>query len=214
MSIELTGEERIIIHGEKSDFSVLKFWQYAMSDIITNTNRGTFAEFVVRSAMEYGGFVYPKHDKSGWEPFDLYGPIIPSLGREAHIEVKSAAIVQRWTPDSAEPILEYKPSNVKFSIAPAVMPTETGDYPHGAEKHRNNDLYVFCFYTASRKTDNILDMKYWKFYVCPTTMLKEPMISDTQKTISLAKLNKLGIEPCSFEKLYPAVLAVISQMSE
>ncbi len=209
MNAQLTGDERIIVQGHCTAYSILNFCQYAFSDIIINTNRGTFAEFIVKSAMEYGGFCDQQPVKSDWEPFDLIGPIIPSTGVHSRIEVKSASIVQRWTKDEDEPVVNYKLSKIRFGIAPAKLPDETGDYPESADRQRNNDLYVFCFYKASRKSDNILDMSLWSFYVCPTNVLKRPMVSDRQKTISLTKINQLGIQPVRFEDLYSKILSVI-----
>ena len=46
-----TGKERLTYGGKELDSSILDFWSWAYSDIIRNVNRGTFAEFIVREAM-------------------------------------------------------------------------------------------------------------------------------------------------------------------
>ena len=59
------------------------FWAWAYSDILTNTSRGTFAEFLVGKALG----VVEKVRPTGWEDFDLsYGGW--------KIEVKASAYVQ------------------------------------------------------------------------------------------------------------------------
>ena len=46
-----TGKERLTYRSKELDSSILDFWSWAYSDIIRNVNRGAFAEFIVREAM-------------------------------------------------------------------------------------------------------------------------------------------------------------------
>ena len=46
-----TGNERLSYRGKELGSSILDFWSWAYSDIIRNVNRGAFAEFIVREAM-------------------------------------------------------------------------------------------------------------------------------------------------------------------
>lgn len=46
------GSEKLLFGSDSLDFSILDFWSWAYSDLIRNVNRGAFAEFLVKSAME------------------------------------------------------------------------------------------------------------------------------------------------------------------
>ena len=140
-----SGNENLINDGQYLPYSVLDFWQWAYSNLIHNVSRGTFAEFIVKSALEQNNIPGNCENKTGFEPYDLDGPIIPFLNRASRIEVKSAAFVQQWD-------IKH-PDRTSFGIAPAKLPDETGDYPQFAEKQRNNDLYVFTLYTAKDRRD-------------------------------------------------------------
>ncbi|MBP3668687.1 MAG: hypothetical protein J6J26_03840 [Bacteroides sp.] len=199
------GNEKLILHGEELPYSMLDFWQWAYSSILLNMNRGTFAEFIIKCALQSHGFNPDVPEKTGMEPFDVTGPTIPSLNRYSRIEVKSAAYIQVWSD---------KPSDkATFGIAPAILPNESGDYQLSSPKQRNNDLYVFCIYTAKSKDCNILDLQWWEFYVYPTYKIDEDTVLSKQKTISLAKIRKLGIQPCGFDNLYDAIQQAIADIS-
>ena len=99
-----TGNEKLIVNGKDSKYSILQFWQISLSELLFNMNRGSLAEYIVRSALDMGGFDSMSEEKIGVESYDIDGPIIPATGRKARIEVKSAASVQYTTPDENEPI--------------------------------------------------------------------------------------------------------------
>lgn len=46
-----TGNEKFIFKDKDLGKTMLNFWSWAYSDLIRNVNRGAFAEFVVREAM-------------------------------------------------------------------------------------------------------------------------------------------------------------------
>ena len=121
------------------------------------------------------------------------------------IEVKSAAYVQAWEPHPGTT------PRISFSIAPAKVPDEIGDYRPDAERQRNSDIYVFAIYTATTKEQNIFDMSLWKFYVIKTSVLNEKC--GEQKTISLTKLETLGSPKLSFNELCPAILSACEDIS-
>ena len=72
------------------------FWTWAYSDILLNTTRGVFAEFLVGSALGVVGGI-----RSPWDSFDL-------LYEGSGIEVKSSAYVQSWP--------QEKPSAISWGI--------------------------------------------------------------------------------------------------
>jgi len=186
------GNESLIDDGVYLEPSVIDFWQWAYPDLTDNTMRGTFAEFIVKTALDSGGYNY-NPQLSGWAPYDLDGPVIPALNRKARIEIKCTGFVQRW----AKRHPEKRPEDTaNFSIAPAKTPDETGDYPHLAARQRNNDLYVFCVYTATNHRANILDLSWWEFYVLSTQYIENDKRLCKQKTVSLKTLRSLGNDIC------------------
>ena len=207
---KLTGLEHLTDGGSVLPFHIAEFWQWAYSDMLRNTNRGVLAEFIVKAALELGG-VYTNEDiRSNFEPYDLVGPYIeqrldPSPEPETsnltfipcRIEVKSAAYVQAWEPHPGTV------PRISFSIAPAKVPDEIGDFRPDAPRQRNSDLYVFAIYTATRKRQNIFDMDLWRFYVIKTSVLNESC--GDQKTISLVKLQTIGSPELSFKELCQAI---------
>ena len=46
-----TGKEHLTFNGTPISSTVLDYWSWAYSDLIRNVNRGAFAEFIVREAM-------------------------------------------------------------------------------------------------------------------------------------------------------------------
>lgn len=218
---KLTGLEHLVDGGKVLPFHIAEFWQWAYSDMLRNTNRGVLAEFVVKAALELGGIYTNTDIRSNFEPYDLVGPNIeqaftppPPEKLEVsnsteflpcRIEVKSAAYVQAWEPHPGTT------PRISFSIAPAKVPDEIGDYRPDAERQRNSDIYVFAIYTATTKEQNIFDMSLWKFYVIKTSVLNEKC--GEQKTISLTKLETLGSPELSFNELCPAILSACEDIS-
>lgn len=187
------GDEKIICNGEYMPYTILDFWKWAYSNIRYNTQRGTFADYLVRCALVSGGCATRPEIGTGFEPYDLEGPVIPSLGRPSRIEVKSSAALQAWGTSS----------RIAFSIAPARV-AENGDIKHNSPQQRNNDIYVFALYTATEASVNILDLYWWKFYVLPTYKINENAKLSKQKTISLKSVETL-CDAHNFTELYSSI---------
>lgn len=210
---QYSGNEPLILSGKALPYTIKNFWQIELSYLILNMTRGSFAEFLVRCALKEGGFDTLSVVKAGVEPFDIVGPQIhtPTGSRPCRIEVKSAASVQRDTPDEKEPI-SLAPSRIVFSIQEKV----DFNKPKKEQKRmRNNDLYVFCHYTATHKSDNILDLNFWDFYVYPTFKINEN--TDTklseQHTISLKRLQQIGVCKRDFSELYGEIQKAIAEIT-
>ena len=208
-----SGNEKLTLNGKEYPFSMINFWQMALSDLLLNMNRGTFAEFIVRCALETGGFPALSESRSGIESYDITGPeCFTSRGEsKCRIEVKSAASIQKTTPDEKEP-LSLPPNRIVFSIKKAINFNTADKIPR-----RNNDMYVFCHYKAERKSDNIFDLALWDFYVYPTYKIDNDNIDkkiSNQKTISLARLQKLGVKPCNFTGLSSEIYKVASDITK
>ena len=206
-----SGEESLILNGKELPYTMLNYWQVNLSEILLNMTRGGFAEFIVQCAMHAGGFDAFKdiNLKNGIEPYDLDGPDIPVLNRSSRIEVKSAAAVQLNTPDDVD-LSDFPHSRLVFRIKKSI------DYSKDEIPRHNSDLYVFAHYTATRKSDNMLDMKNWDFYVYPTFKIDENTDAklSEQKTISLTRIEQIGIPKQSFETLYSEITKVIEEIND
>lgn len=169
---QLTGNEEFTLRGVSAGITIKDYWQWAYSDLLNNTHRGVVAEFLVYSSLYE--ITHDTEMRIDWLPFDLTSP----SGRR--IEVKSAAYLQSWTTDF--------PSQIRFNIAPKLA---WDGKSYATEAKRNNDLYVFCLFTALTRDIPILNLDYWEFYVLPTSILNEKV--PNQKTISLSSL--LNLKP-------------------
>jgi hypothetical protein len=154
------------------------FWAWAYANVMTNTNRGVLAEYLVAAAL--GVLEAPRVD---WDAVDL-------RYRGRPIEVKSAGYLQAWR--------QQQLSRPIFSIAPHLPDSTITGLPQVAALH--SDCYVFCLFTPTRHEDaNPLDVGNWQFYPVATTRL--PI---TQKSLGLTALTGLAA-PVPFEGLRSAV---------
>jgi hypothetical protein len=118
-------------HDEKvpglDQTTILDFWRWAYSDVLSNGTRSVFAEFMVGKAL--GCLGQPRVE---WDSVDLhYG--------EFGIEVKASAACQRWS--------QSKPSPISFGIRKAVFWNEaTGKYE--GEATRSAHCYQLERYKA------------------------------------------------------------------
>lgn len=174
----LNPEEKVL----GTEQTILEFWQWGFSNILTNSLRGIFAEFLVGSAI--GAL---SESRIEWDSYDLrYG--------DEKIEVKSAAYIQAW--------YSGKLSKISFTIGPKK------EFDYQSNKYsltalRNADLYVFCL-LKERNPDiiNPLDTNQWEFYIVTTELLNERF--PHQKTITLSSLQKIT-EPVSYSELEKAI---------
>jgi len=155
------------------------FWEWAYGDLLSNTNRGVLAEYIVATALGI-------HDtkRVEWDRYDL---VIGDIG----VEVKSAAYVQTWK--------QTQLSKITFGIRPAVgwdARTDTS----ATIAQRSADVYVFCLLEGQdRDAINPLDVAQWTFYVLPASKLPE------QKTIGLGPLKALRPHECAYDELKTAI---------
>jgi hypothetical protein len=155
------------------------FWAWAYSDILENTARGIFAEFLVGNALGVVKGVRP----SGWGTFDLrYG--------DYKIEVKSSAYLQSW--------YQRAHSTIRFDVAeregwdPDTNTTRT-------ERMRSADCYVFCLYAEKdRSRVNVLDTSMWEFYVLSTGRINREL--GIQKSAGLNRIKSMT-DPVGYTQL-------------
>lgn len=184
----LTGDEHIMFDGMPTGHLLSDFWAWSSSDLLNNTLRGAYAEFVVSAALSLP-LDAPRND---WTAYDVYYPQGPGQG--IRIEVKSAAYLQAW--DSG------KLSRIQFSIRPTRAWSETDGYD--SEVVRQSDVYVFCVYTGKdRMAANPLDLDGWDFYVLPTSVLNARC--GPQQSISLSALLALNPKKVDYDGIERAV---------
>ena len=164
--------------------SLLEYWAWAHSDIVSNSERGILAEYLVRCAVHA-----PSPCRIEWDAVDVISP------EGIRIEVKSSAYLQTWK--------QEKLSRIQFDIAPKNA-WDSVENSYASLRIRSADVYVFCLFNSKDPdTANPMDLAQWEFYVLATSVLNE--LVPKQKSISLTSLQKLGAKKVSFEVLYTAI---------
>lgn len=179
-----SGAECLKNEGKELNYSLLDFWRWSVSDILSNATRGRFAEFVVATAC--GVDIHSVRDE--WSAYDLITP------ENVKIEVKSAAYIQSWHQRaysvisfSTRPAREWAPVTNKLSLT----------------SQRHADVYVFCLLKHLDKASiDPLNMGQWEFYVLLTSDLNN--YTRSQYSISLRSLQKLT-NPVSYNDLYNVI---------
>ena len=194
-----TGDEHISFDGMPTGYLLSDFWRWSSSDLLDNTLRGSYCEFIVATALELD--VAVSHEN--WLPWDLPFPcqwqdIYGDIHNNIRIEVKSSAYLQSWNED--------KLSNIIFSIRQThAWDAEKGFY---GEFKRQSDVYVFCLYDVKERSKaDPLILDKWKFYIVPTWKLDE--ICGPQKTISLNSLLQLNPIRADYSGIQAAIVQCV-----
>lgn len=187
------GNEPIIGPCGGSVSTLIEFWQWSASNILDNTLRGVFAEFLVARSLG----IHHQH-RVEWEPFDLRS------NEGVRIEVKSAAYVQSWE--------QTKFSKISFGIGPtSSLDKKTKLYSETRQRH--SDLYIFCLLGSPESWEvNPLNLNHWTFFLLETKLLDAKL--PTQKRISLSRLERLGAKKCNYSQLPDAVLSASVKQNE
>ena len=172
------GDEHLEFKGKELPYTLRNYWQINLSALLFNLIRGGLAEFIVLCALNDGGYDCIRQVKLGIEEYDIDGP------NKSRIEVKCIANVQIDTPDEKEPV-RLLDSQLKFDI----------------KQKGKQDLYVLCYYKAETKSENILNLDLWDFYVLPTSTILSDKDLANQTSVSIWKLRHLSIEPCKYDEL-------------
>ena len=174
------GDEPLLCQYNRLPLTIKDFWAWSASDIMSNTTRSRFAEFVVATATNVDLGI-PRQE---WESYDL----LTTEGIK--IEVKSSAYIQAWH--------QKKLSTITFSIKPArYWNSLNGEQEFTAKRHA--DIFVMCLLkNIDQNTINPLDMDQWDFYVLSKQELEKEYF--TQQSITLKSLEKLT-NPVSYVQL-------------
>lgn len=180
----LTGSEPIQNKGQKTGYTMLNFWQLSLSDIGNALIRGTFAEFLVRCALRQSGMDAFQESNGTTNSWDI---TVHGVEKTLRIEVKCAGSSKSGMPDH-----HSFDSRVRFDIR-----KKPG-------KKRPSNLYVFCRFSGHPVVDELLEMKNWEFYVCPTERINEQL--GDKNGVSVFRLRRMNIAPCDFADLGDSVL--------
>jgi hypothetical protein len=165
------GTEALHENGNATTFSLIDFWRWSFSDLLSNATRGVVAEFIVATALQIPLTVV----RNEWSAWDLTTP------DGIKIEVKSAAFIQSWHQDNL--------SKISFSVKKSKA-WDADLNKHDKIEKRQADVYVFALLAHQDKaTIDPLNLSQWKFYVLPTEVLNQPERS--QHSITLPSLVKL-----------------------
>lgn len=168
-----TGKEKLTFNKTNIGKTLLDFWKWSVSDIISNSTRGKFAEFIIANAM---GIDLTKV-RDEWSAFDLISP------EGIKIEVKSSAYMQSWN--------QRKESTISFSIKRSLRwDPETNRQEK--QKKIQADVYAFCLLKPRDKIGlNPLDLNQWVFYILTAKEIENYKRSQHSITLpSLVKLTK------------------------
>lgn len=170
-----TGNECFQVQGTPTDFTLFEYWQWSGSDLLSNTQRGVMAEFLVAKAM-----CVANTPRLEWGSYDL----ATEAGQK--IEVKSAAYHQSWS--------QLRPSAIRFDISPAkwLWDPDTNTSTYHEKPVRASDAYVFCLLGSLEQTSpDPLDLDQWTFYVIRREDLESDCKVKRQKTIGINPLKAL-----------------------
>ncbi|MCC7306720.1 MAG: hypothetical protein IT173_04090 [Acidobacteria bacterium] len=180
------GSEPLHDDGQSLDVSVLDFWRWSASDLLSNATRGIFAEFIIATAL-----CIPLDEvRDEWGPFDLLTP------EGIKVEVKSSGYIQSW--------FQKKPTVISYGV-----PKTRGWNPEtnllDTEARRQADVYVFALLAhLDYATIDPLNIGQWRFYVLPTAVLDNRERS--QHSITLRSLEELSGGSLSYGELRAMVL--------
>ncbi len=198
MAEQLRGDEHITFDGMPTGHLIGDFWRWASSDLLSNTLRGVYSEFIVATAL--GADTSSVREE--WTDFDLFFPYEWQDGSEyrtaVRVEVKSAAYLQSWK--------QTRPSPISFGIQKTLGWTPVDGYTE--DRARRSDVYVFCLYNVTdRDKADLLSLDGWDFYVVSTRRIDE--ICGNQRTITLSRLRSLAPIKTDYDGIRPAVEACL-----
>jgi hypothetical protein len=167
-----TGMEALHLGGKVLPVTLLSFWQWSASDLVSNVTRGRLAEFIVATALGI--------DTSGvrneWDAFDL----VTRTGIK--LEVKSSAHVQSWYQARLSSIVWRTPRTRAWDATTNVF---------SKDSRRQADVYVMAL-LQHREKESIdpLNLDQWCFFVVATRVLDARTRSE--HSITLKSLEALG----------------------
>ncbi len=168
-----TGGSVVDVEDHRLDIDHFRHW--ALGNLVCNTNRGIFAEWLVGQALEAIG---EDDTRDEWVESDL-------CYRGIKIEVKASGRGQAWKQD--------RPSTPQFGIRPLKQTWDkrTDEWTDHDPPARVADIYVFCLHWPFPATPaDVRDPASWKFWVVSKRTLDDQLGS--QETVALSRLQELA----------------------
>jgi hypothetical protein len=154
------------------------FWSWAYSDVLSNSNRSVFAEYLVGCALDA-----VQNPRVEWDRCDL-------SYRNKLIEVKASAYVQSWP--------QARLSTISFDIGPH-RGWDAATNSSCKEPVRCADCYVFCLFSdRERQSCDVTDISRWRFYIVMSDVLNSRF--GMQKRAGLGSIEKVA-RPVLFETI-------------
>lgn len=165
------GDEALMFNGQPQGGTILDFWRWSASDLLSNATRGIFAEFIVANAVQAD-----LGCRDEWDDHDV------KTHEGIRLEVKSSAYLQTWN--------QKGPSKIFFSVKTSrSWNHETGKWSDAVGRHV--DAYVFCLlHHQDKATVDPLDLNQWEFYVVAVAELEARL--GGQRKIGLSRLQALA----------------------
>lgn len=184
IALRKSGAELFNRDGADLGFALLDFWQWSVSDLVSNTTRGRLAEYIVARALG----IPTDGVRDEWATFDLQTP------SGIKVEVKSAAFVQSWH--------QRKLSAISF-MTPLTRAWDPDTNQQSRDARRHADVYVFALLThRDKRAIDPLNIAQWEFFVVPRKVLDARKRS--QHSITLKSLRELAMA-VSYQHLWTAV---------
>jgi hypothetical protein len=180
----LGGDEPFHQNASPLGRTILDFWRWADSDLLSNALRGRLAEYLV--ALDLGVDQAVRREWAAWDLVTAEG---------IRVEVKSAAFVQGWA--------QKRPSIIAFGVnRTRGWNPDTAEF--GVDIKRQADVYVFALLNEpDRNRVDPLDVDHWRFFVVASNDLDEHL--GEQKTIGISRLKGLPHSEVSFGEIAAAV---------
>ena len=187
------GNEVIHLGGQSLGTTLLDFWSWSSSDLVSNAKRGVLAEFIVANALGIG----LNGVRDEWGAYDLVTP------EQVTIKVKSAAYIQSWSQQRLSSIIFHVPKTRGWTADTNVQEKEF---------RRQAQVYVFALLAHKDKsTIDPLNVNQWCFFTLPAKVLDGRKRS--QHSITLKSLRSLAGTPVSFAELREAVYLAAREQS-
>ena len=183
-----SGAEPIHADGVSSGGTLLDFWRWSASDLLSNATRGIFAEYLVHRAV----CSQESTIRDEWDAFDLTTP------DGIRVEVKSAAYIQSW--------YQKEESRISFSVRKTLAWSAATNELDTVPK-RQAQVYVFAL-LHERAMPDPLNVHHWSFYVVPTSALDARTRS--QHSITLTSLQKEFAGPIPYEELAATIRSSVA----
>lgn len=173
-----SGKEPICGSETTKGLTILNYWRWSGSDVLSNAPRGVFAEFLVGHALRA-----IDSPREAWASYDL------KTREGIRVEVKSAAYVQSW--------YQNKLTEIRFEIGQKQNEDST-------KRERPSDVYVFALLAEQdMKKINPLDIGQWEFYVVSTCELNRRY--ENQATLGINPLRRLARQVVPYAELEASV---------